>query len=32
VVADATSPVDDALPPPVTVPAGTPATLPPPGS
>jgi uncharacterized protein len=31
VVADATSPVDDALPPPVTVPAGTPATLPPPG-
>jgi uncharacterized protein len=29
VIADATAPVDDALPPPVTVPAGTPATLPP---
>jgi hydrophobe/amphiphile efflux-3 (HAE3) family protein len=28
VVADATAPVDDALPPPVTVPAGIPATLP----
>ncbi len=28
VIADATAPVDDALPPPATVPAGTPATLP----